>query len=83
MRCIYREISKDDFGIDGEIEVFIPKADGKGMESTGGIVKFQAKSGKSYVVADSRKEFSVPVQKTDLEYWFNATFPMVSCRELP
>jgi hypothetical protein len=30
MKCIFREITKDDFGLDGEIEVVAPKADGKG-----------------------------------------------------
>ncbi len=46
---IVREITKDDFGIDGEIEIVIPKPDGKGYEATGGIIKVQAKSGMSYV----------------------------------
>jgi hypothetical protein len=47
MGCIFRELSKDDFGLDGEIEVVTPKAGGQGFETTGGIVKVQAKSGKS------------------------------------
>jgi hypothetical protein len=30
MKCIFREIIKDDFGMDGEIELVVPKPDGKG-----------------------------------------------------
>ena len=30
MKCIWRELSKDDFGIDGEIEVVTAKPDGSG-----------------------------------------------------
>lgn len=77
MRCIFREISKDDFGIDGEIEVVVPKADGKGYETTGGIIKVQAKSGKSYIRHNSDTEFKVPVDKNDLEFWYNITFPVI------
>lgn len=77
MRCIFREISKDDFGIDGEIEVVVPKADGKGYETTGGIIKVQAKSGKSYIRHNSNTEFKVSVDKNDLEFWYNTTFPVI------
>ena len=49
MKCIFREITKDDFGLDGEIEVVVPKQGGQGYETTGGIIKVQAKSGASYV----------------------------------
>jgi hypothetical protein len=49
MKCIFREISKDDFGIDGEIEVVVEKPDGQGYQCTGVIIKVQAKSGMSYV----------------------------------
>ena len=77
MKCIFREISKDDFGIDGEIEVVLPKSDGNGFETTGGIIKVQAKSGKSYVQQDSGTNFVTPVKRGDLEYWYNATFPVL------
>ena len=30
MKCIFREITKDDFGLDGEIEVVVPKQGGQG-----------------------------------------------------
>lgn len=63
MRCIYREITKDDFGVDSEIEVVVPKDGGKGYETTGGIVKVQAKSGESYILQDSPSGFSTPVER--------------------
>jgi hypothetical protein len=75
MKCIFREITKDDFGIDGEIEIVVPKPDGKGYEATGGIIKVQAKSGMKYVKGDSEIGFYSPVKKEDLESWYNANFP--------
>jgi len=77
MKCIFREISKDDFGIDGEIEVVVPKADGKGFQTSGGIIKVQAKSGMSYVKQDSETGFLTPLDKSDLELWYNATYPVI------
>lgn len=77
MKCIWREITKDDFGIDGEIEVVIPKATGEGFETTGNVIKVQAKSGDSYVVQDSTTGFSTPVTKTDLEQWSKANYPVL------
>jgi hypothetical protein len=77
MKCIFREITKDDFGIDGEIEIVVPKLDGKGYEATGGIIKVQAKSGMSYVKGDSESSFYSPVKKEDLELWYKANFPTI------
>jgi hypothetical protein len=77
MKCIFREITKDDFGIDGEIEIVIPKSDGKGYEATGGIIKVQAKSGMSYVRGDSETSFYSPVKQEDLELWYKANFPTI------
>lgn len=77
MKCIFREISKDDFGIDGEIEVVLPKSDGNGFETTGGIIKVQAKSGTSYIKQNSENSFITPVKRNDLEYWRSATFPVL------
>ena len=76
MNCIFREITKDDYGLDGEIEVVVPKSDGKGFETTGGIIKVQAKSGTSYVKEDKKDTFSTPVSKVDLEDWHNAAYPV-------
>lgn len=77
MRCIWRELSKDDFGIDGEIEVVVPKADGPGFETLGNIIKVQAKSGSRYVVQDSADAFASPVEKADLEQWSNSRYPVL------
>jgi hypothetical protein len=77
MKCIWREISKDDFGIDGEIEVVVPKPDGKGLETLGNIIKVQAKSGSSYVVQDSPTSFATPVIKEDLDLWAACSYPML------
>jgi len=76
MNCLFRPISQDDVGIDGEIEVVTAKPDGKGFQTSGGIIKVQAKSGASYVKKDSETTFATPVRKDDLEYWNNCTFPV-------
>ncbi len=75
MNCIFREISKDDVGIDEEIEIVRSKEGAEGYETTGGILKVQAKSGTSYVRGDSADSFYTPVKKDDLEYWYSSTFP--------
>jgi hypothetical protein len=77
MHCIFRELSKDDFGIDGEIEVVQEKSGSKGYETTGGIVKVQAKAGMSYVISDTPTSFASPVEKNDLQYWQACTFPVL------
>lgn len=77
MKCIFREISKDDYGLDGEIEIVVPKPDGTGYETTGGIIKVQAKSGVKYVVRDSLDSFSTPVERADLEGWHRSAFPVL------
>lgn len=76
MKCIFRELTKDDYGLDGEIEVVVPKAGDQGYETTGGIIKVQAKSGESYVKQDTGTEFVTPVEKIDLEGWHNAPYPV-------
>ena len=76
MHCIFRVISQDDFGIDGEIEIITAKPDGVGFQTSGGIIKVQAKSGASYVKKDSATSFSAPVRKDDLDYWNGCTFPV-------
>lgn len=77
LRCIFREISKDDFGIDGELEVVVPTADGTGFETRGGLIKVQAKSGSSYVKGDSPAAFHTPVERDDLLTWNSSTYPVI------
>jgi hypothetical protein len=76
MNCLFRAISQDDVGIDGEIEVVTPKPDGNGFQTTGGIIKVQAKSGRSYVKKDDGSTFATPVRLDDLDYWNACTFPV-------
>ena len=76
MHCLFRPISQDDVGIDGEIEVVTPKADSPGFQTSGGIIKVQAKSGASFVKKDDGSTFSTPVKREDLEYWNSCTFPV-------
>jgi hypothetical protein len=77
MGNIWREMTKDDYGLDGEIEVVTPKADGKGAETTGGIVKVQAKAGDRYVHFDDEDSFVSPVDQDDLKYWHDCNFPVL------
>ncbi len=77
MKCIWREMEKDDFGIDGEIELVVQKDDGSGYRATGRFVKVQAKSGARYVVNNNEVSFASPVEKRDLELWHDATFPVL------
>jgi len=77
MRCLFREITKDDVGIDGEIEVLAPKADGRGYETTGGFIKVQSKSGATYVKENTSTSFSTPVEEGDLKYWYSVTYPVI------
>jgi hypothetical protein len=76
MGNIWREMTKDDFGLDGEIEVVTRKPDGSGYETTGGIIKVQAKSGESYIRFDTDGSFATPVDPDDLKYWHACTFPV-------
>jgi hypothetical protein len=77
MGNIWREMTKDDFGLDGEIEVVTPKASGEGFETAGGIVKVQSKAGERYVGYDTESSFSTPVDQNDLDYWRKCTFPVL------
>src|SRR5260370_15820722 len=77
MPSIFREISKDDFDIDGEIEIIVSKTSGEGLETTGGIIKVQSKSGASYIKQDSEQSFSTPVERADLEAGVGANLPVI------
>lgn len=77
MKCIYRETSSDDFGIDGTIEVCVPSGtDGQSL-TKGGIVNFQSKAGKKYVTGNTVEGFSTPVERRDLEYWASSNVPVI------
>ena len=78
MRCVWREQTKDDIGIDGEIELTEPRPDGvPGRIGTAKYIKVQAKSGSSYIKFDSLDSFETPVSKSDLLYWNNSNVPVI------
>lgn len=77
MKCLFREINKDDVGIDGEIELLTPKANGQGFGTTGGFIKVQSKSGASYIKENTENSFSTPVEENDLKYWYSVNFPVI------
>jgi len=69
---IFREESKNDFGIDGEIEFTkIDKHNRKVV--TGEILKVQIKSTEkgSYISNDNEKSFDFKAKSEDIEYWKN------------
>jgi hypothetical protein len=78
MQCIWREQEKDDVGIDGEIELCVPRTDGgDGRVGTGKIVKAQSKSGSKYVIKDQDGTFASPVTEKDLLYWKGLNLPVI------
>jgi hypothetical protein len=77
MKCLWREITKSDFGIDGEIEILSPRSDGKGYYVTGGIIKVQAKSGASYITHNSDSSFAAKSSREDFELWYGGNFPTI------
>ncbi len=42
MKCIFRKLTEDDFGIDGEIEIVEPKPTGQGYHTTVFVINVQA-----------------------------------------
>lgn len=66
---IWREETKNDFGIDGEIELTKMNENGK-IEATGEIIKIQLKSTTGgYIGKDTENEFNFIAKKEDVEYW--------------
>lgn len=77
MGFVYREQEKDDLGIDGEIEICVPRPDGKGRISTGKIIKVQSKSGASFITQDNDSTFRAKVTDRDLRYWNQFDVPVI------
>jgi len=67
---IWREETKNDFGIDGEIEITRKHETGK-IEVTGEILKVQIKSTEtgSYISNNDDISFKFNAKKNDIEYW--------------
>lgn len=66
----FREIVRNDFGIDGEVELVRVNEEGK-KEMTGELLKVQIKSsfGSGYIKKRSDGTFSFNAKKVDLTYW--------------
>jgi hypothetical protein len=66
----FREVLRNDFGIDGEVELVRVNDDGK-KEMTGELLKVQIKSsfGTGYLKKRSDGTFYFNAKKIDLEYW--------------
>ncbi len=76
---IFREESKNDFGIDGEVELTSVNEDNK-IEATGQILKIQLKStvkGGSYIVDENDDSFKFVAQKNDIDYWNKHVLPVI------
>ena len=71
MGCVWRPTPNDDVGIDGEIEL------GKEGVATGQIIKVQVKSGRSYVVNPKGPKFDFLADDDDLQYWEQASIPVI------
>jgi hypothetical protein len=70
---IFREKSKHDFGIDGEIELVRKNEENKN-EVTGEIIAVQIKSSYTstgYIKKESESTIEISIRKEDLEYWNN------------
>lgn len=70
---IWREEVKNDFGVDGEIELTEITADGK-TKPTSQILKVQIKSTQhdnSYIVRESPESFFFNASEADMDYWKN------------
>lgn len=69
---IFREESKNDFGIDGEIEFTKTDENNKKLV-TGEILKIQIKSTEtgSYISRDNESSFDFKAKNEDIEYWKN------------
>lgn len=70
---IFREKSKHDFGIDGEIELVRKNEEGKN-EVTGEIIAVQIKSSYTntgYIKKESESTIEISIRKEDVEYWSN------------
>jgi hypothetical protein len=68
---IFREVTKHDFGIDGELELTRKNEDGK-TEATAEILKVQIKavnSSNSYMKNETDEKFDFYPEPNDLDYW--------------
>ncbi|MDJ1486215.1 DUF4365 domain-containing protein [Cytophagaceae bacterium YF14B1] len=70
---LWREETKNDFGVDGEVELTEITIEGK-IKPTSQILKVQIKStqnDKSYMASENEDSFSFYASEDDIEYWKN------------
>ncbi|WP_201982540.1 DUF4365 domain-containing protein [Hymenobacter rubidus] len=68
---IFRETTKSDFGIDGEVELVVKNAEGQ-LQPTGELIKVQLKStnsAHSYMGRETDDSFEFHARQDDMEYW--------------
>jgi len=68
---IFRETTKSDFGIDGEVELVVKNAEGQ-LQPTGELIKVQLKStnsAHSYMGRETDESFEFNARQDDVEYW--------------
>src|SRR5437763_13774930 len=75
MKHLWRPISQDDVGIDGEIDILVPNEQASGYTVAGGLSKAQSTSGESDIRRATATACSPPVSKGDSEYWLRLTSP--------
>ena len=75
---LFREESKHDYGIDGEVELTVVNEDGK-TETLAEIIKVQLKSTKtkSYITKETSTSFEFRAESNDIEYWNRHILPVV------
>lgn len=75
---IWRETTKNDFGIDGEVEITGQNSEGKRI-AVGEIIKIQIKSTSkgSYIHNESDKSFDFLAKDNDIDYWTSFNLSVV------
>ncbi|MBL1231089.1 MAG: DUF4365 domain-containing protein [Flavobacteriales bacterium] len=75
---IWREEAKNDFGIDGEVELTRKTENGK-TEATANVLKVQIKSTKtgSYIGNEDKNSFEFIAKDHDINYWRSHHLPVI------
>lgn len=75
---IFREETKHDYGIDGEIEITRNTTQGK-REATAKVIKIQLKATKSkgYIGKETNDSFEFIAKDSDIKYWMNHSSEVV------
>lgn len=71
MNCQYRELSPDNSGIDGEIELTDQ------FNFTGKVLRCQIKAGSSYIARENSEVIKIRVEKRYVDHWNGMNFPVI------